>query len=528
MAMLPPMRPRPTIANSIEKPPLLLRPPKMPAALVRSGRPERIHSNDAGRDGRRELPAEDLLAEIEAVAQAERHHWLAGRLQRLYGRIQVVPQPLVHEQPVRAVAARRADTVDRLSGEAAALGHLHGPFAEGRDGRRDDDGHLLAAGEAGFAQDGAEPRAGVVGRRDDGHAVVHHVLGAAQQPGDVHPSGGAGHEAEVRERPELTGDVLGIEERPAELVGGGEVRQPGAGRGHHHEVIAVRLQVPQMPVRILLHGGRSRLAGVDYQRVGVQLIQLGRGFGVDGAQLRIAVLAAERLGVDLDRRIDAGRADEHRLLEARRLNVLAEALKVVGVLQHQLGDGQPTHAVLGCLGSVRAGVEAPVGAVLVPHLADGVGLGQRGQSLVDGRLEAAERRLLAAGDVVAQRFPLGLDDAHQRVEGFLEELTPSSSSSWVTSAMWTPRLSSWSSARLAASTSCSSVASTSPWSWKAVTVAGGAVLTVSRPISSSMYSTSEYLGFLVPVLAHRGRWTAAPRSRKLAKRWPVKVSLNAW
>src|SRR6516225_3367261 len=53
----------------------------------------------------------------------------------------------------------------------------------------------------------------------------------------------------------------------------------------------------------------------------------------------------------------------------------------------------------------------------------------------------------------------------------------------------------------AAGRSASRVRLRTPWSRKASMVAGGMVLTVSGPISSSIYRTSRYLGFLVLVLA---------------------------
>src|SRR5512140_3952809 len=40
------------------------------------------------------------------------------------------------------------------------------------------------------------------------------------------------------------------------------------------------------------------------------------------------------------------------------------------------------------------------------------------------------------------------------------------------------------------------------------------VFTVSGPTSSSTYFTSEYFGFFVPVLAHKGRCTRAPRAAR--------------
>ena len=50
------------------------------------------------------------------------------------------------------------------------------------------------------------------------------------------------------------------------------------------------------------------------------------------------------------------------------------------------------------------------------------------------------------------------------------------------------------------------------------------MFTVSGPISSSTYFTSEYFGFFVPVLAHRGRCTLAPRAASAFHRGDEKIS----
>jgi len=53
-------------------------------------------------------------------------------------------------------------------------------------------------------------------------------------------------------------------------------------------------------------------------------------------------------------------------------------------------------------------------------------------------------------------------------------------------------------------------------------VAGGSVLIVSRAISDSTYITSLYFGFFVPVDAHSGRWSLAPRAARRSQRGPLK------
>src|SRR5579859_1782398 len=94
-----------------------------------------------------------------------------------------------------------------------------------------------------------------------------------------------------------------------------------------------------------------------------------------------------------------------------------------------------------------------------------------------------------------------------------------SSRSWsVTFCMEMPAFSRFVMVASAAARSASSVRSTVPWSRKASMVAGGMVLTVSGPISSSTYSTSRYLGFLVLVLAHSRRCVCAPRAAKAFQR----------
>src|SRR5512139_2192243 len=55
---------------------------------------------------------------------------------------------------------------------------------------------------------------------------------------------------------------------------------------------------------------------------------------------------------------------------------------------------------------------------------------------------------------------------------------------------------------------------------------GGMVFTVSGPMSSSTYFTLEYVGFFVPVLAHRGRCTLAPRAARAFHRGEPKSSPN--
>ncbi len=67
----------------------------------------------------------------------------------------------------------------------------------------------------------------------------------------------------------------------------------------------------------------------------------------------------------------------------------------------------------------------------------------------------------------------------------------------------------------ASSTSSVSDARTWPWSRNASIVAGGIVSTVSRPISSSTYSTSLYALSLTPVLAQSRRCGLAPGGQGL-------------
>jgi hypothetical protein len=71
--------------------------------------------------------------------------------------------------------------------------------------------------------------------------------------------------------------------------------------------------------------------------------------------------------------------------------------------------------------------------------------------------------------------------------------------------------------RAAAMSACR-VSATLPWSRNAATVAGGAVLTVSGPISSAMYRTSEYALFLVPVDAQSMRCGRAPAAARAFQR----------
>ena len=49
------------------------------------------------------------------------------------------------------------------------------------------------------------------------------------------------------------------------------------------------------------------------------------------------------------------------------------------------------------------------------------------------------------------------------------------------------------------------------------------MFTVSLPISSSMYSTSRSLGFLVEVLAHSTRCDCAPLAVSASQRGPEKM-----
>src|SRR5947209_1046852 len=103
MAMLPPMRPRPIIASSIALSSTSSAPLGRDIVRVVEG----VHTQDRPGDGGAEFEAEELLAQIEPVAKRNCGHGLSGAAQLVDGRVELVAELQVDEQPF-AVAQRTA------------------------------------------------------------------------------------------------------------------------------------------------------------------------------------------------------------------------------------------------------------------------------------------------------------------------------------------------------------------------------------------------------------------------------------
>ena len=170
------------------------------------------------RDRRRELPPEELAAEVVEVVDPDPDDRLPGALDRLDRRVLlrvgVGAKPHVDEQAIVAVRVRRAERLAVDGDHALPLlaGRLRQqllePGAEVADRGRRHERELVAPALRADADRRPEHEPGVVGGRHAGGAAVRHPLGPIEQLVHVDSHHRARHHAEVGQRRVAAADRL--------------------------------------------------------------------------------------------------------------------------------------------------------------------------------------------------------------------------------------------------------------------------------------------------------------------------------
>ena len=210
----------------------------------------------------------------------------------------------------RRIAQRLA--VDRDQALAFLAGgfrdQLLGPGAEIGDLLRRQDGHLVAAVEAGEPHRQPELHARIFMRRHVRPAGTHHRKRVFDERADVDAGGGGGHQPERRQHGVAPADGGIAVEDARKTLFGRDLLQRRAGIGHRDETMPGLLGADRLGdagEEIILHhvrlGGAAGFAGDDEDGVGevdlrLQAAHLRRIGGIEHMQFREAGLLRKGLG----------------------------------------------------------------------------------------------------------------------------------------------------------------------------------------------------------------------------------------
>ncbi len=220
-------------------------------------------------DRDRELPAEELLAQIIAVCQPQMHNGLAGVFQRLHALVLLCAGPFVRphidEEAIPPIDVRIAQRLTFHRDDAATLfaralrNQLLDPVAKGRNRGRGHNGHLVVPLQCQAAHDRAEPHTRILARRHVPLARLLHAHRTIEQPRDIDADDRRRHESEEREGGIAAANVSGIPEDVAE----GELLR---------HLIQFRARIGDGDEL------RSRLGGAERLRLGVEILELRERF----------------------------------------------------------------------------------------------------------------------------------------------------------------------------------------------------------------------------------------------------------
>ena len=326
-----------------------------------------MNAHDGARRGRRKLPSEELSTQIVAVLKFQTHRGVARRPDALHCRVRsavvVVLHAKVHEEAVIAVHARIRQRLcshghDAAAFLAGALGDklLH-PEPEAGNGRRRDQGELVAAPLRQGAQHRPQPSAGVIVGGDAGGTRFAHAVRPVQQCRNVHAHQGRRRQAEVGEDRESSADIRGVREHAPEPFAACHPLQGRTGVGNGNEVAwgclpphSVFHQYAESPVQHVGLNGCARLGGDQEQRSRRVNGALGRAHcvrhgGVQHHELRVPRGAAEGLAQHLGPQAAAAHAQEDGVAESGGAHVRGEGLQGGNLPPHHLGHLQPAQAV---------------------------------------------------------------------------------------------------------------------------------------------------------------------------------------
>ena len=350
---------------------------------------ERIDPEHPGGRRRRDLPAQELAAEVVRVDEAERDHGVPRARQRPDGAVVAWSETEVDEDAILPVGRR---TPERLAVDgddpgallARRLGDqlLH-PGAErchplGRDERE-----LVPPGPGERAEHGAEMQARVLTGGDRRPAGEPHAPGAVEKAGEVDAEEGGRHQPDVGQRRVAAADVGRVQEDSPEPPLAGLLLQRGAGVRDGHEVLArpVALRrahpLPEEPEERVRLGGRARLGRDQVERARRiaprrGAADRGRVGGVEHRDVRRAACDAEGPAEHLGGERRAAHAADERALEAVAARLGGERLQLGDARLHPLDQREPPEAVRDLrlvLGVVRCQSRAPTRAVSISRTA---------------------------------------------------------------------------------------------------------------------------------------------------------------
>ncbi len=164
----------------------------------------------------------------------------------------------VHLRVAELLEVHRQDAAALLAG---ALGdELLDPGAERPKLGLGDDGQLVAAGQGGLAQHGAEAHGRVLAGRDVRAARDGRGADAVEQPLEVGADQRRRDHAEEAQRGVAAADVRGVDEHGAEALVERLLLERRALVGDGHEVVAgvVSVQLPEALVEVGVEAGRLR------------------------------------------------------------------------------------------------------------------------------------------------------------------------------------------------------------------------------------------------------------------------------
>src|ERR1700722_3054757 len=324
---------------------------------------EGVYADDRAGDRNRNLPAEELLAQIVFIGDGNAHHRLSGLFQRVDIRVQLgvgaAVKAHVDEDSIVAIYTGRANRFAVHRNQAFAFfsgrfgDELLEPGAEIGNSGRSEQSYFVAAQSLSGAENRAQDRARIFVRGDGCAAAHDHFFGAFEKFGDAHALNRGGNHAEIRKRGIAAADAGHAVENIAEVVGLSDFLHVRAGIGGGDEALSgfggTDRFGDQIVEKLLEDIGLKRAAGfaghdedrlvdVDILFDGADLRRIGR---IQHVHLRTPRLVPVGLGENFDAQAGTAHAQQDAMGESSFLDVRGDFFQFV-VLGDLFGDnGEP-------------------------------------------------------------------------------------------------------------------------------------------------------------------------------------------